>query len=570
MARRRAISVPSETADGMVSAFVRNPTLFLLMFGSFLAIVIIAIVNKPGPVPPTLVNPYLASNTDWPSHGRDARNTHHNADETRITVANVENVALKWAYEARGDVLALATIADGVIYFPDSAGYVYALNSSTAALLWNTSLPDETGLDDVFSRTAPTVADADTLVVGSATSGHLFILARADGALLHTVHLETHGSARITGAATVAEGVIYQGVDSEEGAIAAADTNYVCCTFRGSVSAINLTTAEVMWTTYMVPTNNGTNWTYAGGAVAGNSLPIDLVAGALYVTTGKTFVVPLTVQTCLGSASTTSAENACYSSTVYADSILSLDITTGAINWAYKSRAIGSKAAACSPTPTFAHHPTCPGSPSQATSFSQAPVLVRFNASLSYLCAGQQSAIYTCVKPSDGTRVYAHYVGGSGSNGGFRRECATDDATIYCAVTNTDHETVALFPNQLLSTTGSYMLAMDALSGDLLWAVPELSMDSNTTRNTLVGPTTLANGVVFAASFDSAGTLYARDSATGELRWTYHLGASAVTAPTISDGSLYIGMGAQADGGTNATAVDNAFIAFQLPQSFSV
>ena len=56
----------------------------------------------------------------------------------------------------------------------------------------------------------------------------------------------------------------------------AADPNYPCCNFRGSVVALDLNTGAILWKTYMVPP------TYSGGAVWGSTPVVDLKRRSLY------------------------------------------------------------------------------------------------------------------------------------------------------------------------------------------------------------------------------------------------------------------------------------------------
>src|SRR5207342_3200628 len=72
------------------------------------------------------------------------------------------------------------------------------------------------------------------------------------GAQIWTTKIETHASAGITGAPIVYDGRVYIGVQGlgEEGR--GSTNGYACCTFRGSLSALDSSSGKVLWKTYTV------------------------------------------------------------------------------------------------------------------------------------------------------------------------------------------------------------------------------------------------------------------------------------------------------------------------------
>jgi polyvinyl alcohol dehydrogenase (cytochrome) len=57
------------------------------------------------------------------------------------------------------------------------------------------------------------------------------------------------------------------------------------------------------------------------------------------------------------------------------------------------------------------------------------------------------------------------------------------------------------------------------------------------------GPLVVVNGVLFAGSMDTAGTMFAFDAATGEMLWSYPSGATVYGSPAVVDGVVYWGAG---------------------------
>ena len=59
-----------------------------------------------------------------------------------------------------------------------------------------------------------------------------------------------------------------------------------------------------------------------------------------------------------------------------------------------------------------------------------------------------------------------------------------------------------------------------------------------------MGPTTVANGVMYAGSMDPTGSnMFALDAATGKILWRYSSGGSVNSAPAIVNGTVYWGSG---------------------------
>ena len=57
------------------------------------------------------------------------------------------------------------------------------------------------------------------------------------------------------------------------------------------------------------------------------------------------------------------------------------------------------------------------------------------------------------------------------------------------------------------------------------------------------GALSVANGVVYAGSYDASGHVYALNSSTGKVLWSYASGGSVIDGPSIVSGNLYWGSG---------------------------
>ena len=142
---------------------------------------------------------------------------------------------------------------------------------------------------------------------------------RRPGTLLWKLKVDDHASARVTGAPSYANGRVYVPVSSIE-EVAGARPNYPCCTFRGSVVALDAATGKQIWKSYMIPdapkevgkTSTGTAIMKTAGAAVWTSPTHRRGEEQIYVATGNAYTAP---------AAPTS------------DAVVALDMTTGAILW---------------------------------------------------------------------------------------------------------------------------------------------------------------------------------------------------------------------------------------------
>src|SRR5262245_39175764 len=74
-----------------------------------------------------LANSQNAASPDWPMFGQNTANTASNSSETTISAKNVKLLRPNWTFATGGDVTARAAVVNGVAYFPDWAGKLYAV-----------------------------------------------------------------------------------------------------------------------------------------------------------------------------------------------------------------------------------------------------------------------------------------------------------------------------------------------------------------------------------------------------------------------------------------------------------
>src|SRR5436309_79392 len=146
-----------------------------------------------------------------------------------------------------------------------------------------------------LGRSAPALAAL--AVAWPVNAGYLFAINATTGNLRWRRRVDSHPYAILTAGPLAYNGVIYQGVASSE-EHAAANSAYACCTFRGSIVALDAGTGGILWKTYMVPNNFGvacqsqspaSGCGYSGGAIWSTTPAIDPATNTLFVTTGNNY-----------------------------------------------------------------------------------------------------------------------------------------------------------------------------------------------------------------------------------------------------------------------------------------
>lgn len=477
----------------------------------------------------------LAATRDdlWMYGGHDTHNTRHASQETLLHAGNVSRLAPKWVFIAPGDIVTTPTVDDAAVYFPDSAGNLTKLRRDTGDVIWTRVIASYTGASAspaglrLFSSPA---LSSDRLVIGTRDS---FILAinKNTGELIWKTKVDEHAAAHIKMAPIIDEqnGRIYVGVASDEETIASTSPGYVCCTFRGSAVALDLSTGKVLWRTYSVPEG------YSGGAIWGSTPALDLKRGSVYFSTGNNYSVPATAAACAASAGNDSrALSRCTAPNDYFDSVLALDIHTGSIKWGKKLQDYDTWILVCL-VPGV-----CPPPESPDYDFGSGPNLFTVNVpgqpSRELVGAGQKSGIYWALDPDSGSVVWATPAGPGGISGGIQWGSATDGTRVYIAISNSGSKAYR-FQSGAITIHGFYT-ALDAATGRILW---QTSDPVPGTRPT--GMVSVANGVMYVGSADLLGTYYALDAKTGAILWRFPSGGTVTSGAAIVEGTVYWGSG---------------------------
>ena len=189
-----------------------------------------------------------ASLPSWPMGGQNLQNTRANPAQAKVGASNAGRLATKWTYHTHGDVSATPAVVGEAVYFPDWGGYLNKVDAATGAEIWSKKLSDYgyNSSVDLMARTSPAVV-GNVIYIGDQGGGganpqpaRVLAIHAGTGALIWSRVINDNVFSIITQSPIVQHGVVYVGAASAEEIAAAFIPGYVCCTFRGSFSAVDL------------------------------------------------------------------------------------------------------------------------------------------------------------------------------------------------------------------------------------------------------------------------------------------------------------------------------------------
>jgi polyvinyl alcohol dehydrogenase (cytochrome) len=425
---------------------------------------------------------------------------------------------------------------------------VYALDAKNGCTRW--VFKTEAVVRTAISF-APIAGTDQFAVFFGDVSANAYAVNAITGALVWKTKVEDHPAALITGAPTLYSGILYVPVSSKE-EVTGSPSAYQCCTFRGSVVALDITTGKQIWKSYTIPETPrptkrnamGTQLHGPSGAAVWSAPTIDVQRQALYVATGDNYSDP---------PSETS------------DAILAFDLTTGRMLWHWQATEKDSFITSCfSPDKT-----NCPESNGPDHDFGQSPILASLRSGQRVLVIGQKSGVVHALDPDQkGNILWQTRVGKGGALGGIMWGSAADKDHVYVA--NSDVRFRGY--KTLDSSAGGGLFALDLATGKISMQVPPVPCgDRSQCSPALSAAVTAIPGVVFSGGVSGHLRAYATDDA--RLLWEMDTareypavngvsargGAMDGPGPTIVDGMLYVNSGYAQWGGLPG----NALLAFE-------
>lgn len=470
-----------------------------------------------------------------------------------INRKNVGKLSVQWVWEAAGDLPAMPAIDRKSLYVGDGGGKFSRIDRSTGKTVWQVGIALLTGSDKQLSLSGPITrsipALSNDLAVIGTRNGFAVAVSKESGALIWRTKLDEHPGAMVTGSPVIHDGVVYLGVSSTEAALAV-DPAYPCCSFRGSAMALDLESGKVLWKTYTVPEG------YSGGPIWGGPPVIDVARGRVIFGTGQNYTVPAAVGLCVRDPHAKASD--CMAKDNDFDSVVAFDLKTGVKIWSFHGEPFDAWTLACGiPEFGFPALPQCDFPSSPDHDFGAGVNLFQIHDAQGHktdvIGAGQKSGKYWLLRAEDGKQLWQTKVEGGGAGGGIMWGTSVANNRIFMGMANSIGKPLTL-QDGTESKRGGWA-ALNADDGSVAWKVA-----APVDKGRGVGPTTVVNDVMFAASFDPAGYFYAFDTRNGNILWKFPSGGSTISAPVILDNVVYWGSGYGAQGGTS----NNKLYAFKI------
>ena len=201
------------------------------------------------------------------------------------------------------------------------------------------------------------------------------------------------------------------------------DPSFQCCTFRGSVVALDAATGKKLWQTFTIPeaakptrkSSAGTQQHGPSGAGVWSTPTIDEKLGVLYVATGDNYSDPPTKTS---------------------DAVLAMDLKTGALLWSQQMTENDAFNNGCT-TPQLTN---CPEAKGPDFDFGQPPILVQLGGESRALVIAQKSGMVHALDPDKkGAMLWQTRASEGGYLGGSQWGSASDGQKIYVAISDLGH-----------------------------------------------------------------------------------------------------------------------------------
>ena len=450
-----------------------------------------------------------------------------------IAKADVPNLKLKWSFAFPGALRARSQPSVGwnSVFSGSHDGTVYAFDLDTGCVKWTFQASAEV-------RTGVVLTPEGLALFGDILAKFYAVNAKT-GELVWQTKADDHPSATLTGTAAYHDGRVYVPVSSLE-VVPAADPAYPCCSFRGSVLALDVATGEEVWRHYTIPsepkeigrTSVGTAMLSPSGAPVWSSPTIDVRRNLLYVGTGENYSSP-------------ADENS--------DAIIAVDLTTGERVWQRQSTAGDAWNVAC----MMADNPNCPKEDGPDFDHGSSILLVKAKDGQEVLAAGHKDGTVFILDPSnEGALLWTQRVGRGSIQGGVHFGMAASDGAVYVPINDMNDTRNGDFLDPALARPGVATIDIDEQA--VIWQ----HVQENTCGDDrpfcdpgVSAPLSVSDGVVYAGHLD--GYLRAYDAQSGEILWSYntaqdHTGTNGLTGrggsmsgagPTVADGHLIVNSG---------------------------
>jgi polyvinyl alcohol dehydrogenase (cytochrome) len=470
-------------------------------------------------------------------------------DMARLDPSDAARLKLKWAFGFPGATRSVAqpTVFGGRVFVGSQNGKLYSLDAKTGCAYWDF----DAGASIHSAVVIGPRGDGWTAYFGD-HGANVHAVDALTGKSLWIAKIDDHPTAMITGSPTLVGTTLFVPVSSSS-ELAARNPLYRCCTFRGSVVALDPASGKIMWKAYTIAQEakpsavNAAGFQLMGPSGAGiwSSPTYDAASQRIYVTTGDNYSDPTTETS---------------------DAFLALNAGSGELAW---SRQITPRDA----SNTSCFNPgkeNCPNANGPDLDFGSSAVLTNLPNGKRVLVTGQKSGVVTALDPDRGGEiVWQKRVGGGGGLGGVQWGVAADDSNIYVALSDVRfgvakpgtpgaqpyhaNPKMALLLN---SKAGGGLSALKLRTGEEVWRTPHPGCgDVPGCSPAQSAAVTAIPGLVFSGGLDCHLRAYFADN--GKIAWDQdtkgdYQAVNGVAAKggsidgggaVVVDGVVYVGSG---------------------------
>lgn len=185
----------------------------------------------------------------WNGWGNDPENTRYQPNPG-LNAEDVPRLKVKWAFAYPGIAYGQPILVSGRVFIETREGQVFSLDAQTGCTHWAYDVG--TAVRTAISIGAlPPGSPVKYAAYFGDEKGVAHAVDAMSGKPLWATPVEKHPLARITGAPKLYDGRLFVPVSSME-EVSGATPQYQCCTFRGSIVALNASTGKILWQSYEI------------------------------------------------------------------------------------------------------------------------------------------------------------------------------------------------------------------------------------------------------------------------------------------------------------------------------
>jgi polyvinyl alcohol dehydrogenase (cytochrome) len=474
----------------------------------------------------------IAAGKHWNGWGNGIANTRYQpVAQGGLTAADLPKLKLKWAFGYANVSAARAqpAVVGGRLFAASENAEVHSLDPKTGCTHW--TFKAQAGVRTALSvgEYRKTDGGKGKAVYFGDSRANAYAVDAETGQQIWIRKVDDHPAAAITGSPVVHDGKMFVPVQGLKEEAQGGTPKYECCTFRGSLSALDASTGEILWKTYTVDepkprvkSKDGVQmWGPAGGGIW-SAPTVDVKRKLVYAATGNGYADPPQKAT---------------------NAVIAFDIATGRIEWINQITPNDNWSLGCAQNPK--DNPACPAVMGPDFDFAASPALVRAG-SRELLVLPQKSGMAYALDPDKKGAIVWRYRIGEGSGLGGQWGGAIDGENAYFGVAD------------LLTGNPGGMRAVKLADGAAVWRVPpepKLCAEGPKCSAGQGGALTAIPGAVLSGSLD--GGLRAYSTKDGSVIWRFDTNRSFPTVngveakgggmdgpgPVVVDGMIFVNSG---------------------------